>query len=58
MKSPKKLTKSVSIVGPNQELLEDFPGDPIVKNLPANAEDTSSILWVQKDPTINPMHHN
>ena len=58
MKSPKKLTKSVSIVGPNQESLEDFPGDPMVKNLPANAEDMSSILWVQKDPTVKPMHHN
>ena len=27
---------------------EDFPDGPVVKNLPANAEDTSSILDLQR----------
>ena len=25
------------------EIIEDFPGGPVVKNLPANAEDSSSV---------------
>ena len=31
----------------------DFPGDPVVKNLPANAGDASSIPgWGTKNPHI------
>ena len=45
----------------NKKKKRDFPGGPVVKNLPANAEDTGSFL-VQEDPTCleaaKPMCHN
>ena len=51
-----------SASGPVSSLKKErnFPGGPVVKNLPANAEDTGSVL-VQEDPTCRraskPVHH-
>ena len=38
---------------------KDFPGGAVVKNLPANAEDTSSIIGLGSCPRApKPMHRN
>ena len=34
----------------NQDILQCFPGGPVVKNSPCNAGDTNSILGLE-DPT-------
>ena len=43
------------------KIFPDFPGGPVVGNLPASAEDTSLIL-AREDliclGTIKPVHHN
>ena len=37
----------------------DFPGGPVVKNLPANAGDTGSIPGLGRfRGAIKPVHHN
>ena len=47
--------------GTNKEQSSDFPGGPVVKNLPANAGDTVRSL-LREDSTCRgatkPMHHN
>ena len=48
-------------MGPFKKAVEDFPGDPVVKNPPANAGNMSSIM-VQEDATcrgtVKPVWHN
>ena len=42
-------------------LIMDFPGDPVAKNLPANAEDMSSISALEKfhmQGATKPIHHS